>query len=379
MSKNVLITGGAGFIGRHLCEVLLRVGHIVTVVDNLTPQVHGAVPDVAHLDAVHFHHCNAGHVDAYDSAILDAEVIIHLAAQTGTGQSMYKIADYFDCNVLDTSLLVEFVSKNCKNIQKVIVASSRAIYGEGAYLCASHGTVYPRERDLNLVSDGDFSVRCPICSSRVEVIPTSEECPSQPTSYYGLTKQVQEQLILMLAKNIGVDGYALRFQNVIGEFQSLRNPYTGILAVFSNLARDGKDIDVFEDGLESRDFVHVSDVVRSITAAIDSPARFQGSLNVGSGVSTSVLEVANAINTYFGNRSSVRVTGQFRVGDIRHNIADLAKIKEVLGFQPEVDFHGGLLRFLNWASAQDDRGGESYVKSIKELEEFKLLVGNRKT
>jgi dTDP-L-rhamnose 4-epimerase len=377
MSKNILITGGAGFIGRHLCDALLRDGHFVTVVDNLTPQVHGDAPEIGYLGAVRFHRCDVGNVDGYASAILDAEIIIHLAAQTGTGQSMYKIADYFDSNVRDTSLLVEFMAQHSQKLEKVIVASSRAIYGEGAYLCASHGKVYPRERDLNLVSGGDFSVRCPVCASNVELLTTDEECPSQPTSYYGLTKQIQEQLVLMLAKNIGIDGYAFRFQNVIGEFQSLRNPYTGILAVFSNLARDGKAIDVFEDGNESRDFVHVSDVVRSIVAAIYNHSHFIGPLNVGSGVSTSVLEVARAINSYYGNRSSIKVTGQFRVGDIRHNIADLKKINDVLGFQPKVDFREGLTRFLNWASSQDDLGGEAYAQSIRELEEFKLLVGRK--
>lgn len=377
MSKNILITGGAGFIGRHLCDALLRDGHSVTVVDNLTRQVHGDTPEIGYLGAVRFHRCDVGNIDGFASAILDAEIIIHLAAQTGTGQSMYKIADYFDCNVRDTSLLVEFMAQHCQKLEKVIVASSRAIYGEGAYLCASHGKVYPRERDLNLVSGGDFSVRCPVCASNVELLATDEECPSQPTSYYGLTKQIQEQLVLMLAKNIGIDGYAFRFQNVIGEFQSLRNPYTGILAVFSNLARYGKAIDVFEDGNESRDFVHVSDVVRSIVAAIYNPSHFIGPLNVGSGVPTSVLEVAGAINSYYGNRSSIKVTGQFRVGDIRHNIADLKKINDVLGFQPKVDFREGLTRFLNWASSQDDLDGEAYAQSIRELEEFKLLVGQR--
>lgn len=377
MSKNILITGGAGFIGRHLCDALLRDGYSVTVVDNLTPQVHGDAPEIGYLGDVQFHHCDVANIDGYAKAILDAEIIIHLAAQTGTGQSMYKIADYFDCNVLGTSLLVEFVAQHCQKVQKFIVASSRAIYGEGAYLCATHGKVYPRERDSTVVSGGDFSVRCPICASDVELLPTDEECPSHPTSYYGLTKQIQEQLILMLAKNIGIDGYAFRFQNVIGEFQSLRNPYTGILAVFSNLARDGKTIDVFEDGNESRDFVHVSDVVRSIMAAVHNPSRFIGPLNVGSGISKSVLEVAHAINSYFGSKSLIRVTGQFRVGDIRHNIADLNKINDVLGFQPEVDFEEGLSRFLNWASSQDDLGGQAYAKSIKELKDFKILVAQK--
>lgn len=377
MGKKVLVTGGAGFIGRHLCSDLVRRGYSVTIVDSLINQVHGPNPDVSFLDGFRFHRCSVGDINEYGDALLDCHVLVHLAAQTGTGQSMYKISDYFSTNVQETSKLVEFLSTNSHCLEKVIVASSRAIYGEGAYHCNSHGVVYPFERRSSDALSGDFSVKCPVCDCEVAPIPTNERCPAQPSSYYGVTKHVQEQLILLLGRTLNIDAYALRFQNVIGPFQSLSNPYTGILAVFANLARQGKEINVFEDGEESRDFVYVADAVKAVVNSIENPSHFNGVLNVGSGSSTTVLQVANIINDYFGRKSKIVISGEYRIGDIRHNLADLSNVRKILNFTPDVPFGSAVFEFLQWAEKQELERDANYAKSVNELKENGLLVGRR--
>lgn len=375
MTKRILVTGGCGFIGRHLVSQLLANGYTVSVVDNLCEQVHGENPDISFLDGAEFRRCSVGDLRQYDDLAAEANIIIHLAAQTGTGQSMYNIAGYFESNVMQTSILIDFLSKNQVSLEKIIVASSRAVYGEGAYRCSSHGLVYPVQRSVADMALGDFEIKCPECRMPMHFHPTSEMSPLSPSSYYGLTKQIQEQSILMFANMFDIPGYALRFQNVIGEFQSLGNPYTGILAVFSNLARTGNTINVFEDGLESRDFVYVGDVVEAVIASITTSEKFIGPVNIGTGVATTVLDVADQINKYFGSKSDIKITGQYRKGDIRHNAADLRRAVDVLNFNPAVDFSVALDKFLNWASSQDPCDGALYENSLDELMKNNLLIG----
>jgi dTDP-L-rhamnose 4-epimerase len=205
------------------------------------------------------------------------------------------------------------------------------------------------------------------------MVPTPESSPFMPMSMYGLTKQVQEQAILMFARTRGINGFGLRYQNVYGPGQSLKNPYTGILAVFSNLARQNKSIEIYEDGLESRDFVYIDDVVEATIRSINYAGQYIGPLNVGSGIASNVLTVAEEIKAYFNSSSEIKVTGCFRVGDIRHNIADLSKLKDVLGFVPEVTFKSGLTNFLNWASEQNPEDQDAYLRSVNELESRGLM------
>jgi len=365
----ILITGGAGFIGTHLARRLLADGAEVTVFDSFSPQIHGTsealAPDVApHVRLVRG---DVRDKDAFHAALENQETVVHLAAETGTGQSMYEVSRYTDVNLGGTALLMDYLvnSPNSK-ITKLVTASSRAIYGEGKYECLAHGTVYPNARLEADMKAGRFEPVCPQCALPCVSVPTDESSRLSPSSYYGLTKQVQEQMTLLFGRTRGVSAFALRYQNVYGPGQSLQNPYTGILAIFSNQARAGLPIYIFEDGQESRDFVYVDDVVEATARTLRPDTAGVEALNVGSGVRTTVSEVVREIVQFFGSASEVSVTGAFRLGDIRHNTADLALAEARLGYQPRWTFHDGLREFLTWAQMQDAPAGR-YEESLNEL------------
>lgn len=372
---NVLITGGAGFIGSRLARKLHDAGANVTVLDNLSEQIHGADATFpAKLSSLV--RCIAG--DVRDRVVmLDAiagqEVIVHLAAETGTGQSMYAVEHYADVNLQGTAVLLDLlVNERPSALRKLVVASSRAIYGEGQYSCADHGSVYPAARTADAMDAGNFDPVCPVCEGMVEVEATAEATPYGPASFYGLTKQVQEQMTLMFASTLGIDGFAMRYQNVYGPGQSLSNPYTGILAVFSNLVRQGKGLNIFEDGEESRDFVFVDDIVDATAAVCRPDVHGVMALNVGAGVRTSVLEVARTVIDYYGADVPVQVSGAYRLGDIRHNVADISRIQALTGFTPKWAFADGLRAFLDWAGTHD-AADAGFEKSLKELSDRQLL------
>jgi dTDP-L-rhamnose 4-epimerase len=368
--KKILITGGAGFIGQSLIHTLLKKSASVRVIDNFNEQIHSS----SNLPKYIANNVELIKADVRDrramlQALKDVDTVVHLAAETGTGQSMYEIERYFSVNVQGTAVLLDILQNEPvgKTVKTIIVASSRATIGEGAYNCLSHGTVYPESRTRERLESLQFEPICPICSNTVKLSKTSELSPFKPMSIYGLTKQVQEQAVLMYARTAGINGFALRYQNVYGPGQSLKNPYTGILAVFSNLARQNQNIDVYEDGLESRDFVYIDDVVEATVRAIYHDAPYVGALNVGSGVQTTVMEVAQAVKTFFKSDSKISVTGAFRVGDIRHNIADTTALQNVLGFTPKTAFVNGLDNFLSWAANEPEQDKSAYEKSVNEL------------
>lgn len=370
-AEKILVTGGAGFIGQHLCRSLLHAGFEITVLDNFQAQVHG---NDGHLSkdlqtAVELVRGDIRDRDVLSAALRGISVIVHLAADTGTGQSMYEIERYFSVNIQGTAALIAALQNlpNSESIRSIVVASSRAVYGEGAYLCANHGVVYPDARAESDLVQGKYEPRCPICQVNIETQATPESAPFKPMSIYGLTKQVQEQAVLMYARIKGINGVALRYQNVFGPGQSLRNPYTGILAVFSNLARQSQIIELYEDGLESRDFVYIDDIVSATLRAVNMRTHFCGALNVGSGVATTVETVASEINRHFGTKSKIQVTGAFRVGDIRHNTALIDSANAILGFQPSVTFQTGIDRFLAWAETQEVGNRSAYAMSVAEL------------
>jgi dTDP-L-rhamnose 4-epimerase len=223
---------------------------------------------------------------------------------------------------------------------------------------------------------GAFEPVCPDCGKSVSLLATPESAPFMPMSMYGLTKQVQEQAVLLYARTSGINGFGLRYQNVYGPGQSLKNPYTGILAVFSNLARQNQGIEIYEDGLESRDFVYIDDVVEATVRSIEFQGQFVGALNVGYGQATSVMTVAQEIKAFFGSDSTIKVTGAFRMGDIRHNIADVSNLKQILGFVPTVPFKLGLANFLGWAAHQAPEDKAAYLRSVNELA-AKGLMGSQ--
>ena len=370
MSNLVLITGGAGFIGQRVSCALLRQGAKVRILDNFSPQIHATdvLPDYLS-GQVEVIKADVRDRDAMKRALLGANTVVHLAAETGTGQSMYEIDRYFSVNVQGTATLLDLLQNDdCgKALRSIVVASSRAVYGEGAYQCAVHGSVFPQQRSREDMSSRLFEPVCPNCGSSVSLLPTPESAPFMPMSMYGLTKQVQEQAVLLFARTRCINGFGLRYQNVYGPGQSLKNPYTGILAVFSNLARQNEGIEIYEDGLESRDFVYIDDVVEATLRSINYPDQFVGALNVGSGQATSVMTVAQEIKAFFGSSSTIKVTGAFRMGDIRHNIADVSKLEQVLDFVPRIPFKQGLANFLGWASGQAPEDKAAYLRSVSEL------------
>lgn len=375
MSSRVLISGGAGFIGTALARSLLRGGHSVTLLDNFSPQIHGqnAVLPVDLASDVRLVRGDVRDADAWAAALPGHDTIVNLAAETGTGQSMYEVSKYEQVNLAGTALLYDLLAKNPGlQVKRIVVASSRAIYGEGAYRCERDGLVYPQSRVTAEKQRGLFDPTCPICGGECTPAPTPESAPMQPSSFYGLTKQMQEQMTLLFSEVLGIPSFALRYQNVYGPGQSLRNPYTGILAIFTNQTRLGAELSVFEDGLESRDFVFIDDVVRATVSCVESTGDVSAAINIGSGERTSVLEVAQLINESFGGRSRVRVTGAFRVGDIRHGSADLARAGALLGYVPQSSFRDGLKEFLVWAD-QGEVISKGYDRSLAELRERGLL------
>ena len=371
MKKNILITGGAGFIGSRLANSLITNGHRVRVLDNLSPQIHGAEPESSplfrslHPDVEFFRGSVTSRGDLM-RALPGMDTVVHLAAETGTGQSMYAIQHYSDVNVGGTALLLDLIANEQLPISKIVVASSRAVYGEGKYLCSTHGYVYPASRSAPDMSKGDFTVHCPLCGIAAEMVPTDEETPVRPASVYGITKLTQEQMVLTVGKALGISALAFRYQNVYGPGQSLSNPYTGILSIFSTRIRNGSGINIFEDGKESRDFVYIDDVIAATVKGIEHEPPLVDMFNVGAGVATDVLTIANTLQTLLGVTVPIEISGQFRLGDIRHNVADLAKIRATLGFEPTVSIDEGLRRFVAWVKgeqAQVDR----YEESLREL------------
>lgn len=366
--KKVLITGGSGFIGSNLSLKLKQKGYEVTVLDNLSPQIHGDSSELYNSikNEVRFIKGDVRNVADWKEALKDQNIIIHLAAETGTGQSMYEVQKYVDVNINGTAIFLDYLVNQEHSIEKVIIASSRAIYGEGKYNCDLHGDVYPNERDEHYLAQGDFEPKCPICSNTVEIRPTDEESKIHPSSVYGITKQNQEQMVLNVCKSKDIPAVAFRYQNVYGPGQSLKNPYTGILSIFSTQIRNGNNINVFEDGMESRDFVYIDDVVNATILGIENEKANYEVFNVGSGVQTTVLDVAKQLRENYNSDIEIKVSGNFRLGDIRHNFASLSKIQGKLNFKPAFDFEKGVGLFVNWVKSQEVQE-DTYQKSINEM------------
>lgn len=370
--KKILITGGAGFIGSNLAIKLISKGYSVRVFDNLSEQIHTYSPEInsslylSIKDKVEFYKGDVRNKSEFENAIKDQDVIVHLAAETGTGQSMYEIKKYCDVNIGGTATLLDILTNQKHKIQKIIVASSRAIYGEGMYNCKEHGIVCPEARLNDDMQKGDFECKCPICKKNIHLLPTSEESKIHPTSIYGITKQNQEQMMLTLGKAIGIPVVSFRYQNVYGPGQSLSNPYTGILSIFSTQIKNNNDINVFEDGKESRDFVFIDDVVDATILGIEKEeANFQF-FNVGTGVPVSVQTIAETIRKMYQSEIKIKISGNFRVGDIRHNYACLEKITKKLNYKPNVFFNKGIELFTEWVNSQEI-GIDKYTKSIDEM------------
>ena len=373
--KNILITGGAGFIGSRLCEKLFDKDYNITVLDNLSEQVHGLEESFLFQKIkgkCNFIKGDIRNKNDWEIALKGQEIIVHLAAETGTGQSMYELDKYNEVNIMGTSHLLELLADSNHSIKKIIIASSRSIYGEGKYNCKTHGVQYPSQRKEKDMEKGEFNPKCRVCNSELDLLATDEESKIHPSSIYGINKQQQEQMVLLIGKSIGIPSVAFRYQNVYGPGQSLSNPYTGILSIFSTRILNGNDLDIYEDGLESRDFVYIDDVVDATILGIEKDEANGEVFNVGSGVPTTVQEVAENLKTFYESDIDISISGKFRIGDIRHNYADLTKIKNMLGFTPKYNFQKGISEFVSWVKTQEVME-DRYEQSVQKLKQKGLM------
>jgi len=369
---NVLVTGGAGFIGSHLVDALVDRGHRVRVLDALVSQVHGDDAAPAYVNpAAEFIQADICDREAVNAALEGIDVVFHEAAEVGVGQSMYEIERYVRANDLGTAVLLEAILGRKSQIKKLVVASSMSIYGEGAYRCATCGIVAPQIRSSAQLLDRQWEVECPTCGKHLSAALTTEEKPLFPTSVYAVTKQDQEQFCLAVGRSYGIPSVALRYFNVYGTRQALSNPYTGVCAIFSARLLNKNRPMIFEDGEQSRDFVHVSDIVQANLRALETDAADYQAINVGTGVATSIRTVSRLLAQGLNLDIEPEIVGKYREGDIRHCVADISKAKSLLGYEPQVSLERGIPELLSWVRAQAAQ--DQVASATAELESRQLV------
>lgn len=346
---NVAVVGGAGFIGSHLVDALVEQGSRVRVIDNLHTQVHpGGLPPSYLNPHVEFIRQDVRDLTGFRSALEGAEAIFYLAGAVGVGDSMYRIRHYTDVNVLGGANLLDILANYRHSVRKIVLASSVTVYGEGKYSCPRHGIIFPSVRSTEQVAREQWELRCPKqensadCSARLTPLPTDEERPLMPLSVYAVTKRAQEEMFLTVGRTYGIPVTVLRYFNVYGSRQAVSNPYTGVAKIVASQIAQGKLPLIYEDGLQTRDFVHVSDVVQANLLALQREEANGEIFNVGTGRPTTILEMAGAVAKRFGEDLSFQPSNQCRSGDVRHCWADTTKIRTLLGFEPRTAFPAGL-------------------------------------
>lgn len=370
-ARRVLVTGGAGFVGSHTVDALIRSGHDVAVYDNITDQVHpSGFPSYMSTDA-EFIQGDVRDLPQLTRAVRGVDVVFHLAAAVGVGQSMYQISEYMAVNTGGTANLLQAILDSHSQPEKIIVASSMSIYGEGEYICSNCRIVAPPLRTQQQLQDKKWEVICPHCGNILFATPTREQKPLHCGSMYALSKKDQEEMCLLFGKTYQLPVVALRYFNIFGARQALSNPYTGVVAIFASRLLNGKPPIVFEDGSQLRDFVSVEDIVRANLLAMDSSEADGLALNIGSGEPVSIREIAATLGSMLGLELSVEVTGKYRAGDIRHCFADISTASRVLGYKPKVRFRDGLARLVEWLKAQP---AEDHVADAMQRLEVRGLV-----
>ena len=374
MGAKVLVTGGAGFIGSHLTDVLLKKGYDVVVFDNLDEQVHGKgkkAPLYVNKEA-RFIKGDVRSRDELKKAIKGIEFVFHDAACVGVGQSMYEMEKYMSANTMGTVSLLDVLISASSKVKKMIIASSMSIYGEGAYSCGDCGNVYPSVRSDEQLKARQWDMLCPKCNKEIEPRPTGEDKQLCPTSIYAISKCDQEQMSLAVGKAYKIPVVALRYFNTYGPRQALSNPYTGAAAIFSSRILNNKPPTIFEDGNQSRDFIHVSDIVQANILAMEKSQADYEVFNVGTGQKLTISDLAGALIKKLKYKGDALVANKFRAGDIRHCYADITRIKEKLGFEPKVKFQDGMEDLVSWVKSQ--ASSDLFEKAKKELEDRRLTI-----
>ncbi len=367
----ILVTGGCGFIGSHLVDRLVELGHKVRVYDNLEPQVHLEKKPLFLNKEAEYIFADLRDEEKLRKALRGVEIVFHLASQVGVGQSMYQVYRYIDHNCLGTAVLLDLIVNTKTKVKKIIVASSMSIYGEGTYRCKKCGKIYPKFRSEKDLKKRIWELKCPKCKKTLKPLPTSEDKPLCPTSIYATTKRTQEEMCLEIGISYKIPVVALRYFNVYGERQSLNNPYTGVCAIFISRIKNNNPPLIFEDGKQTRDFIHVSDIVQANILTMERKKADFKIFNVGTGKPLSILEIAKILISLYKKDLVPKILNKYRAGDIRHCFANIEKIKKELGFSPKVNFKEGMQRLISWSETQYVK--DFFKKAQKELIKKKLV------
>lgn len=369
--KNILVTGGAGFIGSFLVDRLIDLNYRVRILDNLEEQVHfGGKPAYLNKDA-EFIKGDVRHYSDLKKAIKGIDEIFHLASAVGVGQSNYQIKKYVDSNILGTANLLDLLINTKNRIKKFITISSMTGYGEGNYLCKKCGIIRPPLREEKQLKKRDWNLYCPICRQVVESKSTDETALDYPNSIYGFTKKAQQDMALIIGKLYNLPTVVLRGFNIYGPRQSLSNPYTGVTAIFISRLKNNKEAVIFEDGLQTRDFISVHDVVNAFVFALEKDEANYQLFNIGFGRGTTILEVARTLAKLLGKKDLIRVNKDFRKNDIRHCFADITKAKKILGWEPKISLEQGLKELIEWSATQ--QAEDKFSQAQEELKQKGLI------
>ena len=365
--KNILVTGGAGFIGSHLVDGLIENGYKVRVLDNLYRQIHptGRLPQYFNSKAEFIKGDVTSRKD-WSQALQGMDAVYHFAAAVGVGQSMYEIEHYVKVNSLGTALMLDILANTRHNIKKMIIAASMSSYGEGSYHCKTHGIVRPPLRSQIQLQKRDFYVYCPVCSLIVDPVPTKEDAKQNSNSIYAIGKKDQEEMVMNIGSAYNIPSVALRYFNVYGPRQSLSNPYNGVVAIFMSRIKNGKPPIINEDGLQTRDFIHIKDLTKVNILALEKDSANYQTINVGSGNPLSIKKIAEILIKLYGSKLTPEISYKIRKLDVRHCFADIGKMKKLLAFQPQIDLTYGLKEVIKWS--EKEQAVDKLDFAMKELE-----------
>lgn len=369
--KNILVTGGAGFIGSFLVDRLIELNYKVRILDNLEEQVHfGEKPAYLNKDA-EFIRGDVRHYSDLKKAIKEVDAIFHLAAAVGVAQSNYQIKKYVESNIGGVANLLDLLVNTKHRVKKIIGISSMTGYGEGNYRCAKCGIVRPPLRDVDQRRKKDWHLYCPNCGKIIKSVATDENALDFPNSIYGLSKTVQQNMLLMLSKIYHIPTVILRGFNVYGPRQSLSNPYTGVTAIFISRLKNNQPCVIYEDGLQTRDFISVHDIVEAFFMALENDKADYQMFNIGSGKGTTILKVAQILSKLLGKTGLIQVNQEFRKNDIRHCFADITMVRKLLNWQPKVGLEEGLKELVEWSVTQ--QAEDKFSQAQKELKQKSLI------